>query len=357
MSQKWLAIRFRPHGSHPVSHSDRITIKVYFDENPGDTSDQTGNDEGNQYTVPSEHSFVMASAQAITIWCAITDAEFDASSYELFVWAEPYAIAAFSASGVSDNLALGRLKLGRTHEDYRGVAPGPVPPTASVTEGDDEVIVHEVFLANSVVQFIVDEINTNSVASDVEENADDIQRVRDAISEERENPSPPPLLPWSDTVLEDLQEQLDEEIDEARTRLGYRTHKNEGFLGGAQDAYFAVQNWGSGGGEWDHKPIIRPVWGALNRLGNAHEVYFYDGWSNIHFGYIGRRFGLSLRMILDGAGQAQEVDNPGDGQEGDDPADAQAIRAGYNLAASTSTVTRQNIINILNQHPNWAGRR
>lgn len=351
MSQKWLAIRFRPHGSHPVSHSDPLAIKIYFDENPGDTSDQTANAEGDQYTVPSEYSYAMTQAESITVWWAISDAEFEASSYDLFVWAEPYAVAAFSSSGVSDDLALGRLKLGRSHEDYRGVAPGPVPATPSVTEGEDEVIVHEVFLANSVVQFIVDEINTNSQADDVEENADDIQRVRDAIAEERENPSPPPFFPWSDTVLEDLQEQLEEEINEARNRLGYRTHKNEGWQGVAQDIYFG------GGGEWDHKPIIRPVWGALNRLGNAHEVYFYDGWSNIHFGYIGRRFGLSLNLILKGAGQAQEVDNPGDGTEGDDPADAQAIRAGYNLAASSSTVTRQNILNILNQHPNWAGRR
>lgn len=356
MTQHWLAIDVSHHPDHPVTHNEQIVVKIYFDEAPGDRSDQTSGVgvSADQYTVPSEHSHILRRARPITIWCAISEAEYNSASYDLFVWAEPYSVAAFSSDGVSDDLALGRLKLQKSHEDYRGGAPGPVTPTASVDPAKDKVILHRVKLANSVVQFLVDEINTNSQAPDVTENREDIERAREAVEHEQANPTPLPPAYYGPSIEDILQSILDREINQARRALGHRTHKNEDWQGVLQDVWFF------GGGEWDHKPIIRPVWGALNRLGNAHEVYFYDGWSNIHFGYVGRKFGLSLRTILEGAGVAQGVDNSGGAggsEDGDDPADAQAIRAGYALGGRQGVVTRQNILTILREHPGWVGRR
>ncbi|QJE01011.1 hypothetical protein HH212_14025 [Massilia forsythiae] len=64
------------------------------------------------------------------------------------------------------------------------------------------------------------------------------------------------------------------------------------------------------GRPWDHKPILaerlrkqqifRRGW---QRYGN--DDYFYDIWSNIHYGYVGAACGFSLGELLGGAGLAQ----------------------------------------------------
>lgn len=64
-------------------------------------------------------------------------------------------------------------------------------------------------------------------------------------------------------------------------------------------------------GEWDHKPKIAArfhprVPGGLQHwhlYGNT--VYFYEVWSNIHYGYVGRAAGFSKSVLLDGAGLEQ----------------------------------------------------
>ena len=145
--------------------------------------------------------------------------------------------------------------------------------------------------------------------------------------------------------MENAAEDLQDAVDDARNVLGHRTHKNEGLAGFAQDIYFF------GGGEWDHKPVIRPIWHTDNRIGNKSEVYYYDTWSNLHFGFIGRTLNLALHVINAGAARAQNVDNAT--SSGDDPADAEAIAAGYALREAKSSVDRSDIINILERNPSW----
>ena len=82
----------------------------------------------------------------------------------------------------------------------------------------------------------------------------------------------------------------------------------------------ALGRWGwltMPGGVWDHKPYFQEG-------GEKHEEfatvgvsaypwhhkyqgyeYFYDIWSNIHYGYVGRYIGFSEDVLLDGAGLAQ----------------------------------------------------
>lgn len=64
------------------------------------------------------------------------------------------------------------------------------------------------------------------------------------------------------------------------------------------------------GRPWDHKPILRARLtkrGIFNvgwqRYGN--EDYFYDIWSNIHYGYVGVACGFDVDELLGGAGLAQ----------------------------------------------------
>ena len=58
---------------------------------------------------------------------------------------------------------------------------------------------------------------------------------------------------------------------------------------------------------WDHKPILAKKYnGVVYHKQGAYD-YFYDIWSNIHYGYVGRAGGLSESVLLDGAGAEQIV--------------------------------------------------
>lgn len=55
---------------------------------------------------------------------------------------------------------------------------------------------------------------------------------------------------------------------------------------------------------WDHKKSIRQQFGGVwHKQGEVD--YYYDIWSNIHYGYVGRAGGLSESALLDGAGLEQ----------------------------------------------------
>lgn len=64
-------------------------------------------------------------------------------------------------------------------------------------------------------------------------------------------------------------------------------------------------------GVWDHKPIIARRFTPAVESGEQHyhryhdHLYFYDVWSNIHYGYVGRACGFSEGELLDGAGVEQ----------------------------------------------------
>jgi hypothetical protein len=58
--------------------------------------------------------------------------------------------------------------------------------------------------------------------------------------------------------------------------------------------------------EWDHKPKLRQLFpGIWHKQGRY--IYYFDIWSNIHYGYVGSIGGLSESVLLDGAGAEQIV--------------------------------------------------
>lgn len=57
--------------------------------------------------------------------------------------------------------------------------------------------------------------------------------------------------------------------------------------------------------EWDHKPKLRAMYNGAVRHKQGKYDYFYDIWSNIHYGYVGIAGGLSESVLLDGAGAEQ----------------------------------------------------
>jgi Bacterial toxin 44 len=63
-------------------------------------------------------------------------------------------------------------------------------------------------------------------------------------------------------------------------------------------------------GEWDHKPKIGKRFHPRTKTTQEYHAYgdrryFYDIWSNIHYGYIGMASGFSESALLDGAGLEQ----------------------------------------------------
>lgn len=111
------------------------------------------------------------------------------------------------------------------------------------------------------------------------------------------------------------------------------------------------------GGPWDHKPYIRK---HFARPGLSTQVYhqlykwgyFYDIWSNIHYGYVGAAAGFSKDTLLDGAGLEQIGTDilsgrwpSRKGSSGmrsfDDPSDRTSVEMGYDFypgVPSTSAI-------------------
>jgi uncharacterized Zn-binding protein involved in type VI secretion len=56
---------------------------------------------------------------------------------------------------------------------------------------------------------------------------------------------------------------------------------------------------------WDHKPKLTKLFGLHPWHKQGPYDYFYDIWSNIHYGYVGLAGGLSESLLLDGAGVEQ----------------------------------------------------
>ncbi|WP_165838498.1 polymorphic toxin type 44 domain-containing protein [Pokkaliibacter plantistimulans] len=61
---------------------------------------------------------------------------------------------------------------------------------------------------------------------------------------------------------------------------------------------------------WDHKPVIRHCFHPRDPQHQEYHAwkdrrYFYDIWSNIHYGFIGAAAGFTPSQLLDGAGLEQ----------------------------------------------------
>ncbi|QLL14209.1 polymorphic toxin type 44 domain-containing protein [Pseudomonas chlororaphis] len=58
---------------------------------------------------------------------------------------------------------------------------------------------------------------------------------------------------------------------------------------------------------WDHKPILSKKYNGVVYHKQGNYDYYYDIWSNIHYGYVGMAGRLSESALLDGAGAEQII--------------------------------------------------
>ena len=123
-------------------------------------------------------------------------------------------------------------------------------------------------------------------------------------------------------------------------------------------------------GVWDHKPIVARMFHPRVPGGNQHwhlygtTLYFYDVWSNIHYGYVGKGVGFSDGVLLDGAGLEQigstllrgslpQSDPSVSGlRKWDDPTDRAAVEMGIKMFQQyPKNVTTQIVLNaVLNSN-------
>lgn len=353
----WVTIELTPHRQHPPSYpGPRVPeLKALFDEDA-------------MPDVPvakTEHSAGPLSFKVHTYGFEISKAEYDKSQrHKLYLWAEPQALVAFVEPRSHDGIAVGRIVLTERNMKRRG---GISVPDRALGIADGDMGIHyEVILVNSVTQFMADEITRNVKDPRVTQLAQSVtdlqdrQRRADATPDSWTVPSDNPLgaAPNPGVITKPALEAWNTVHDLSNLwRWGRPVHNNrydfwklfnlQGSAWGAVAQEFLFL----GGGEWDHKPRIEPIWGVYNRLGNKGEIWFYDIWSNIHYGCVGRAAGLPLSALTSGAGAAQAVDSGS--TSGDDVIDAEGIIAGYNLYSGPRIYTAGDLLAILAAHPHW----
>lgn len=140
---------------------------------------------------------------------------------------------------------------------------------------------------------------------------------------------------------------------------------------GRKKAYQKWKRLVGAGCPWDHKAKILELQGnkGWSCDKNKHFLFFYDLWSNIHYGFIGKLAGFTEWELLNGAGYAQLNDNSRNWKEWalqyarnrvrefgdadilaafDDASDNEAIKIGFKLhnrfGTAPSSLTAQAII-------------
>lgn len=235
------------------------------------------------------------------------------------VWAEPYGHAALRETQPG-KLAVGKLSF--------------QPPTSAqllVGTSRPRTLAIDVEVLKGVVPFIVDEMNQNL--------ADDTVATCRVLNERADTLHARAQL---EARRLDLRAAASTAVEKAAVR---------GRAWGLWTArvHTASGRWGHlPGGDWDHKQIISPVWGAKNRLGDSEDFYYYDIWSNLHFGYVGHAAGFSLDVLTLGADVQQVLDSFGL----DDPTDVEAIKAGFALYGS-GALSIADVLALLKRNPQW----
>lgn len=224
------------------------------------------------------------------------------------LWALPYGHAAFHGVEESSKFGIGRI-------NYVLQPIGPPPERAITTTR----------VMDSVLGYTVAEMNRNKTAEMV--TACHTLNTDAAALEEEAARTRATWGPLSPTAL--AQEAM------AKTKRGEALAR----------FYLYLRT----GGDWDLKVHIGPIWGQVNRLGDTEDTYYYDVWSNIHFGYVGRAAGFTLATLNLGS----NVENVKDHGQGDDAADTTSTAEGFDLYREGRDVTIDDILAIAARHPEW----
>jgi hypothetical protein len=288
-----------PMSGHPLPSGASVQIEYRFVNRDG----SDGKRGSFPYTGAADASFDVT----------LTREEY-ANAKDLLVWGAPYGhVALYSEGPPTDTLGYGRVSY-----DVTSVPLNPNGPTRGQAQ---------FHVLKSVVWYIVDEMNRNRDSATV-------RRCREAHENAATNErraANAALLGGPLAAAPFL-------------ALAARYHSE------ALATFAAAVRTGA---PWDHKTPIGRIWGANNRLGDVEHSYFYDVWSNIHFGYIGNSCGFRLLTLQTGADIQNLIDNGWP----DPKEDRQSVAAGYNLYRAGRDVSVGDVMAIVNAHPDWRSDR
>ncbi|MEB0224634.1 polymorphic toxin type 44 domain-containing protein [Pseudomonas sp. 10S4] len=134
---------------------------------------------------------------------------------------------------------------------------------------------------------------------------DMMEKVADYIADEmNRNIHHPSVLKMKELLSYDVAKETRKQMDLPwYAQVGATSPQAIGAANGAA----AMAIWTERVGQkrdWDHKPKIYARFGDYYQKQGKYD-YFYDIWSNIHYGYVGRAGGLSESVLADGAGVEQ----------------------------------------------------
>lgn len=193
-------------------------------------------------------------------------------------------------------------------------------PTASAGRGDE---------LTPIAVYMIGEMKTNAASSNAKSIRDyNINAAQDCLAEYKKMPLLVKLFGGA-YYLESCQQ------------------------GAASFKLLALTKWATlvrENGVWDHKKYIRENFKPADPKAKEQHwhhyngyVYFYDTWSNIHYGYVGKACGFTDSELLDGAGLEQigsdivhlRMPKGSPGVEGlrkyDSPADRESVELGIEL--------------------------
>jgi hypothetical protein len=232
------------------------------------------------------------------------------------VWGEPYGYVAVRDPDAEKALAVGRLTI--------DVVPLPTGVSPKVRTRRVEVL-------KGVVPYIVGEMVAHAKSDAIADIRKSILLARDFDKEAATRMEQVGKNIW--TVDMDMNIAMDM-VHAAKVQRA--------------SAYAAFGLLEHTGGQWDHKTVIPAVWGNWNRLGDSALVYYYDTWSNLHFSYVGRAAGFSLKDLHWGSDLQQIVDSG----KPDEPADYNAIEEGFAMYTGKE-VTIDALLALVATHVSW----
>ena len=127
-------------------------------------------------------------------------------------------------------------------------------------------------------------------------------------------------------------------------------------------AYRLWKSMVQSGGPWDHKEQITKLFGKGYSVLHNGYLYRFDIWSNVHYGYVGRKVGFTPIELRAGAGYAQIRDRTSKlsywSSWFDDPYDQAAINVGIELyEVYQLDITPQNFWEIFDKYAPSLPRR
>lgn len=134
---------------------------------------------------------------------------------------------------------------------------------------------------------------------------DTMEKVADYIADEmNRNIHHPSVLKMKELLSYDVAKETRKQMDLPwYAQIGATSPQAIGAANVAAAMALWTQQVGQGC-DWDHKPKIYKNFGDYYYKQGKYD-YFYDIWSNVHYGYVGRAGGLSESVLSDGAGLEQ----------------------------------------------------